>query len=97
LPTLAALEQGIPVIAVRGNTNIMRNDLVALPWAKNQLHIVDNYFEALGVMGALKCGVAVETLKRPLGNAQIHEHSFSTSRAESTSVRITSAYRSQTS
>ena len=31
LPTLAALEQGIPVIAVRENTNIMRNDLATLP------------------------------------------------------------------
>ena len=27
LPTLAALEQGIPVIAVKGNKNAMRNDL----------------------------------------------------------------------
>ena len=27
LPTLAAVEQGIPVVAVRSNTNLMRNDL----------------------------------------------------------------------
>ena len=32
LPTLAAVEQGIPVIAVRNNTNLMRNDLRALPF-----------------------------------------------------------------
>lgn len=70
LPTLAALEQGIPVIAVRGNTNIMKNDLTALPWARNQLHIVENYLEALGVMAALKSGVAIDTLKRPLANAR---------------------------
>lgn len=75
LPTLAALEQGIPVIAVRENTNIMQNDLTSLPWARNQLHIVSNYLEALGVMAALKSGVALDTLKRPLANAQTSEDS----------------------
>ena len=32
LPTLAALEQGIPVIAVRENRNRMRNELGKLPF-----------------------------------------------------------------
>jgi hypothetical protein len=74
LPTLAALEQGIPVIVVRGNTNIMKNDLTTLPWARNQLHMVENYLEALGVMAALKSGVAIDTLKRPLANARTIEN-----------------------
>ena len=30
LPTLAAMEQGIPVIAVRENKNLMRNELEKL-------------------------------------------------------------------
>jgi hypothetical protein len=68
LPTIAALEQGIPVIAVRENTNIMENDLRALPWRAGQLHIVENYLEAAGVMTALRCGVALDTLRRPLRN-----------------------------
>ncbi len=34
LPTVAALEQGIPVIAVRENTTIMRNRLEELPWPR---------------------------------------------------------------
>jgi CBS domain-containing protein len=76
LPTLAALEQGIPVIAVRENTNIMKNDLTTLPWARNQLYIVENYLEALGVMAALKSGVAIDTLKRPLANARNSENPF---------------------
>lgn len=97
LPTLAALEQGIAVIAVRGNTNIMRNDLSALPWAKNQLHVVENYFEALGVMGALKSGIAVDTLKRPLVNAQTSDNTFSAGTAKPTSVRVTSASRAYNS
>jgi hypothetical protein len=66
LPTLAALEQGIPVIAVRENHNIMRNDLRALPWASGQLHIVENYWEAAGVMSALKQGVDPASVRRPL-------------------------------
>jgi len=72
----------------------MRNDLSALPWAKNQLHVVENYFEALGVMGALKSGVAVDTLKRPLVNAQVRENAFSAGIAEPASVSVTSACRS---
>ncbi len=93
LPTLAALEQGIPVIAVRGNTNIMRNDLTTLPWARNQLHIVENYFEALGVMAALKSGVAIDTLKRPLANAQNIENPIVSSDIQRFSVKRESAAR----
>ena len=66
LPTLAALEQGIPVIAVRENKNIMANDLSALPWAPGQLHVVENYWEAAGVMSALKEGVDPSSVRRPL-------------------------------
>lgn len=71
LPTLAALEQGITVIAVRDNKNIMQNDLKTLPWAKGQFYMVENYLEAAGVMAALKNGMPVNTLRRPLKNAQI--------------------------
>ena len=56
LPTLAALEQGIPVIEVEENANLMRNDLSALPWRQGQHHRVANYWEAAGVMAALKAG-----------------------------------------
>jgi len=66
LPTLAALEQGIPVIAVRENRNLMRNDLTQLPWRPGQLHVVENYWEAVGVMAALKAGVAPNSVRRPI-------------------------------
>ncbi|MDA0239190.1 MAG: DUF3326 domain-containing protein [Proteobacteria bacterium] len=71
LPTLAALEQGIPVIAVRENTNFMQNDLRALPWAPGQLHVVGNYWEAVGVMTALKSGIAPDSLRRPLAVTRV--------------------------
>jgi len=71
LPTLAALDQGIPVIAVRENDNLMRNDLQALPWRPGQLHMVENYWEAAGVMTALKAGIVPGSLRRPLPATQI--------------------------
>lgn len=66
LPTLAALEQGIKVIAVRENYNLMKNDLRALPWKPDQLYMVDNYWEATGVLNAIKAGIAPESVRRPL-------------------------------
>lgn len=71
LPILAALEQGIPVIAVRENRTLMRNDLTALPWSKGQLEIVDNYWEAAGVMLALKAGLAPASVRRPMTSVGI--------------------------
>ncbi|MBU1234068.1 MAG: DUF3326 domain-containing protein [Proteobacteria bacterium] len=68
LPTLAALEQNIPVIAVRENKNIMRNDLSALPWTPGKFYTVDNYLEAAGIMSALKEGIDPTSLRRPLAD-----------------------------
>jgi hypothetical protein len=73
LPTLAALEQGIKVIAVRENRNLMRNDLSALPWATGQFYPVENYWEAAGVMMALKAGVAPEAVRRPLAQTKLEK------------------------
>ena len=66
LPTLAALEQGIAVIEVEENANLMRNDLPALPWRQGQYHRVANYWEAAGVMAALKAGINPASVRRPL-------------------------------
>ena len=66
LPTLAALEQGITVIAVKENKNRMQNLLEELPFRPGQLIVVDNYLEAVGVMHAIKAGVALDSIRRPL-------------------------------
>jgi len=66
LPTLAALEQGITVIAVKENKNLMKNDLTQLPWAPDQFHLVENYLEAVGLMNALKAGITPESVRRPI-------------------------------
>ena len=73
LPTLAALWQGIPVIAVRENANLMQNDLSALPWPKGQYFEVDNYLEAAGLMAAMRAGVDPATVRRPLAQTLV-EH-----------------------
>ncbi len=71
LPTLAALAQRIPVIAVRENRNLMKNDLTRLPWAEEQIRVVDNYLEAAGVLVAMRAGVAVPAVRRPLAPTRV--------------------------
>ncbi len=73
LPTLAALEQGIPVIAVRENKNSMQNRLEDLPFSSGRLFIVENYLEAAGVMNAIKAGVTPEAVRRPLNHTNVLE------------------------
>ena len=70
LPTLAALEQGIPVIAV-ANRNLMRNDLSALPWAEGQFYRVSNYPEAVGAIAALRAGIDFGSVSRPLRSTKV--------------------------
>jgi hypothetical protein len=93
LPTLAALEQGIPVIAVRENRNLMKNNLEELPFAHGKLFIVDNYLEAVGVITALKCGVSVSSVRRPLPETQVTSESVEqrNTQARSASQKVPSA------
>ena len=71
LPTLAALDQGITVVAVRENRNIMQNDLSMLPWDSGQFFLVDNYWEAAGVVASLKAGLDPLSVRRPLKNVPV--------------------------
>ena len=85
LPTLAALEQGIPVIAVRENKNLMENDLTVLPWRSDQLYIAENYWEAAGLLCAIRSGIAPESVRRPLNHTRVTTRSFGdTDRAQTT-------------
>lgn len=71
LPTLAALEHGFPVIAVRESCNVMKNDLSILPWRAGQFIEVENYWEAAGVVAALRVGVAPRSVRRPLQSTPV--------------------------
>ncbi len=71
LPTLAALAQDIPVIAVKGNRNHMKNKLENLPCGRGGLIQVENYLEAAGVMTALRNGITLESVRRPLSATRV--------------------------
>ena len=71
---LAAMAQQIPVIAVKENRNIMKNDLDDYPFADGKLIRVDNYLEAGGVMQALRSGVSLESLRRPITYTSFATH-----------------------
>ena len=71
LPTLAALEHGITVIAVSENRNLLKNDLSSLSWRPGQFHQVENYWEAVGVIAALRAGIDPQTVRRPLAQTRV--------------------------
>lgn len=71
LPTIAALAQGIPIIAVRSNRNCMENDLSMLQSGCSQIIFVGNYLEAVGVMAALRTGLTLESLERPIAHTRV--------------------------
>lgn len=59
-PHIACLEASIPIIAVKENKTIL-ND--AMP---ESFIIVENYLEAVGVLVAMRSGVSLESVRRPL-------------------------------
>lgn len=71
LPTLAALEQGIPVIAVREGSGLMAGDLSTLPWRDHQLFIAENYWEAAGILSALRAGITPGSVRRPFSKLEV--------------------------
>lgn len=64
LAVLAALEQEIPVIAVKENKNIMKNNLDILPWIKDKFFYAENYWEAAGIIQSLKSGIDPYSVRR---------------------------------
>jgi hypothetical protein len=71
LPTLAALEQGIPVIAVREGRGLMAGELSTLPWRDHQLFTAENYWEAAGILSALRAGIAPGSVRRPFNRLEV--------------------------
>ena len=77
LPSLTALEQGIPIITVKENKNRVQHKLQGLPFTSGKLFVLDNYLEAVGVMNAIKAGVAPESVRRPLSHTTVREENES--------------------
>jgi len=59
LPVLAAVEQGIPIIAVEENDNKMNNDLTKL---NANIFYAKTYFEAVGIINSLKIGLNTDSI-----------------------------------
>lgn len=74
LPTLAAVEQGIPVIAVKENENIMSNQLEDLAFQNKNLIVVENYLEAAGAMLALRSSLSLESIRRPIPATEVKDY-----------------------
>ena len=51
---------------VAGLLSKYEDDLLELGFGAGKLFVVDNYLEAVGVMAALKSGVALDSVRRPL-------------------------------
>lgn len=73
LPTLAALKQGITVIAVRENANISQTELSHLPWRPGQFLRVENYWEAAGVIAAIRGGIDPYSVRRPFRGVKVSQ------------------------
>ena len=73
LPVIAAASQGIPIVAVRGNRSMMRNNLGVLGIQEGKLISVSNYYEAAGVIAALRAGIAPAALNRPIPPLNVAE------------------------
>ena len=95
LPTLAALEQGIPVIAVQENRSLMKNDLSNLPWATGQFHRVENYWEAAGVIASMRAGVDPASVRRPLEDTLVSKFETSANSSKTEAARWGSAITRQ--
>jgi hypothetical protein len=64
VPVLSAAERGIPVIAVTDNTSIL--DVTAAVLALSGVMEVDSYLAAAGALLALRSGISIESVRRPL-------------------------------
>ncbi len=63
-PVLSAVERGTPVIAVRENETIL--NVTAAAVGLGSVIEVDSYLAASGVVLALRNGISIESLRRPL-------------------------------
>ena len=71
IPALAAEFHGIPLIAVRDNQTIL--SLTAERLGMAEVIEVDSYLEAAGVVLALRNGISLASLRRPILRAEILE------------------------
>ena len=57
-PHYACMEAGIPIIAVRENSNVLKDKM------PDSFIVVDNYLEAAGLLMAYRAGVSMKSVRR---------------------------------
>jgi len=67
IPALACAKYGVPVIGVRENKTIQNVDAGSL--GITHYYEAANYLEAIGILCALRCGVSMQSVRRPLAPA----------------------------
>ncbi|HDY89185.1 MAG TPA: DUF3326 domain-containing protein [bacterium] len=65
-PHYACIEAGIPIIVVKENTCVLNKE------PTDDVIIVENYLEAAGVVSAMKAGITIESVRRPLKKTVIN-------------------------
>jgi len=65
-PHHACLKHGIPIIAVKENKTCLNDKM------PDSFIFVENYLEAVGVINAMKIGISLESVRRPIKNTKIH-------------------------
>jgi len=69
LSILGAIDQGIPIIAVKENRNTMKNSFGNYPIGN--LILVENYLEAVGIIQAMKKGIYISSVRRPFTRTKV--------------------------
>lgn len=67
-PHLACLKLGIPIIAVKENKTVLKDNM------PNSVIIAENYLEVAGIISAKKAGVTISSTRRPLERTKIIEN-----------------------
>lgn len=67
IPMIAAHDRGIPIVVVDDKLEIDNIDCLDYIDATS----VDNYVEAVGVVAAIRAGISVESLYRPIGGVEV--------------------------
>lgn len=66
IPMLVAIEEKIPLILVRENSTCLSITADTLGFSDEHVYLVENYWEAAGLLLALKEGIDPRVLRRPL-------------------------------
>jgi hypothetical protein len=66
-PHRACMKANIPIIAVKENKTVLKDRM------PKSFIVVDNYLEAVGVVQAIKYGISLESIRRPVSKTKLYK------------------------